>query len=623
MTVYFISRHAGAQRWARYHDSRGELPLHIDRYEEHFDPRWTEPGDVVIGTLPLNVIAELQARGGQFVSLDLQTPPHRRGQELTATEMTAMGALLTPYRVQALETRSVAARAAPGRAAERDDRRLMLMLVSDQLQPQLIGLDLNPSTYAWLVHTPAMRAKAKHLSTMLARWPRPVSATLVPIDDVPFHQLQGVARTVLAQAEQAGFGAIVLNATGGTKPMMMAFAQATLDAQRQEAPVQLCYVDTATKSADDFNSGKPRSLRRVLNIEQLIECSQRRLAGAAHPAEEFRKQMARTTLHHQMLRASGNFLELLNGCLAQHARDWEERKGRRGQVTVERWLANVLNRYGSDGQPSIAALWHQAGVLDREPEFAQDRGELSLRSEAELAYLRGGWLEAHVARLLSTCGADDWAAGLQVVGENAAGEDAAKANELDGVIAAGNRLLVIEVKTARQLRKKGGGKGDGSERNAVAEQAFYKLDSLGTQLAPLFSARWYVSALPLDAADLERAKNLRIRVFAPGTGPLHEHIAELPNALAQWVRESQGEMPASELLRPSTVGVDLKKWGPAATKPYAAAPDPLGSSVKPGAQDKLRALKLQIQAASPTTGAASSAGSANPPERSSKRNRTR
>lgn len=94
MTTLFITRHPGAIEWAA---RRG---LHIDRQIAHIDPATIQPGDVVIGILPVNLAAEVCARGGQFFNLSLDLPPDARGRELTADELERYGARLEEYNVE-------------------------------------------------------------------------------------------------------------------------------------------------------------------------------------------------------------------------------------------------------------------------------------------------------------------------------------------------------------------------------------------------------------------------------------------------------------------------------------------------------------------------------------------
>lgn len=94
MTTYFISRHAGAVDWA---ESEG---FHVDHRLNHFNPCIVEPGDRILGTLPINLVAEVNARGGTYFHLTLELPAEARGKELTAEDMRTYGARLEGYAAQ-------------------------------------------------------------------------------------------------------------------------------------------------------------------------------------------------------------------------------------------------------------------------------------------------------------------------------------------------------------------------------------------------------------------------------------------------------------------------------------------------------------------------------------------
>jgi CRISPR-associated protein Csx16 len=95
MTTWFITRHEGAREWAR---RRG---FEIDRLANHLDPDEIRVGDAVLGSLPVNLAAEVCGRGGRYFHLTLPLPPEWRGQELSADDMERFGARLEEFRVTA------------------------------------------------------------------------------------------------------------------------------------------------------------------------------------------------------------------------------------------------------------------------------------------------------------------------------------------------------------------------------------------------------------------------------------------------------------------------------------------------------------------------------------------
>lgn len=93
MTTYFVTRHPGAKEWA------ARQGLKVDRLLDHLDPADIQPGDTVIGILPVNLAAEICARGGRYINISLDLPLSARGQELTADQLEAFRARLEEYAV--------------------------------------------------------------------------------------------------------------------------------------------------------------------------------------------------------------------------------------------------------------------------------------------------------------------------------------------------------------------------------------------------------------------------------------------------------------------------------------------------------------------------------------------
>lgn len=94
MTTWFVCRHPGALEWAR---TEG---LEIDETIAHLDLVRIEPGDVVIGVLPVHLAATVQQRGARYVHICLDLPPACRGLELCAQQMRRFGARLQAYCIE-------------------------------------------------------------------------------------------------------------------------------------------------------------------------------------------------------------------------------------------------------------------------------------------------------------------------------------------------------------------------------------------------------------------------------------------------------------------------------------------------------------------------------------------
>lgn len=97
MTTYFITRHPGALEWAAQEGLTGAECI------AHLDLAHIGPGDRVIGTLPVNLAAEVCAKGARYLHLSLRLPAEARGTELSAEEMRRYGASLREYRIEPVD----------------------------------------------------------------------------------------------------------------------------------------------------------------------------------------------------------------------------------------------------------------------------------------------------------------------------------------------------------------------------------------------------------------------------------------------------------------------------------------------------------------------------------------
>ena len=58
MTTYFITRHSGAIDWAK------QQGIQVDEQLSHLDTSMIQKGDTVLGTLLVNLIAQVCEKGG-------------------------------------------------------------------------------------------------------------------------------------------------------------------------------------------------------------------------------------------------------------------------------------------------------------------------------------------------------------------------------------------------------------------------------------------------------------------------------------------------------------------------------------------------------------------------------
>ena len=90
MTAYFVSRHRGAVEWAQ---RRGIAATLIS----HLEPAIIQKGDLVLGTLPIQLVARINESGARYLHLEMEAPEKERGKDLTADDMERIGAKLVEY----------------------------------------------------------------------------------------------------------------------------------------------------------------------------------------------------------------------------------------------------------------------------------------------------------------------------------------------------------------------------------------------------------------------------------------------------------------------------------------------------------------------------------------------
>lgn len=93
MTTWFISRHPGAERWMKANG------IHYDHHLTHLEGQPIAAGDTVIGSLPVNLAAEVCAKGAHYWNLSLILPEGARGRELSADELDLYQARLEAFSI--------------------------------------------------------------------------------------------------------------------------------------------------------------------------------------------------------------------------------------------------------------------------------------------------------------------------------------------------------------------------------------------------------------------------------------------------------------------------------------------------------------------------------------------
>lgn len=97
MTNWLVSRHLGAIEWIQLQG------IKIDKQVEHLDISQVKAGDLVVGTLPIQLAAEVCARKAKYLHLCLDMPQTLRGKELDCETLIELGAKLKEFKISFIE----------------------------------------------------------------------------------------------------------------------------------------------------------------------------------------------------------------------------------------------------------------------------------------------------------------------------------------------------------------------------------------------------------------------------------------------------------------------------------------------------------------------------------------
>jgi putative CRISPR-associated protein (TIGR02620 family) len=102
---YLLTRHEGTLEWLKQQLGSQHPFVHIQHLD---DAHALQAGDHVLGNLPLDRVAKLNALGIRYSHVVIHVPFHLRGTELTAANLAAHGAHLQEFRVLTLSASPLA-----------------------------------------------------------------------------------------------------------------------------------------------------------------------------------------------------------------------------------------------------------------------------------------------------------------------------------------------------------------------------------------------------------------------------------------------------------------------------------------------------------------------------------
>lgn len=552
---YFVTRHRGAVTWAARNGLRARKVE-----TSNFDPAVLQPGDVVMGILPMHLVAEVNRRGGHYWNLTMDVPPEWRGRELTAEEMTACHARLEEFRVLQLgpRTEHMGTPEVWDETDAGDRPALHLCIATGQQLPNAATIRLTPWDRVAIFASPRMRESADRLAAYVRdearrrghaageealRYPLPEHSQLPAVRAA----VQTALRDLRAQFPQHR---LVLNITGGLKLMTLGFA----DVLRAQARILYCDAERGVietvepEGVEPIPLGPELDIDAYLRVQGFVVRSGGRVDDAQRRRIEARRRLTatlalklvdlasdlRARFHSldgasQITKGSGALLHALAARAVE--------TGRRGRF--EPLQRATLDANQSLGAVSTALLDHlsDAGLLTKRTRTIarppQVGGGVEVEVELVFAdadaahYVAGGYLEEFTWLSARAAGLPDSHVALNAHLDPLLQRAARKTdtlNEIDVAVTWNARMLFIECKAGRQLR-------DGLKSQPILNKAAAIRDGMGGSQAE----SWIVGNASLsttDEADIRaRAKVLRLAIRT-GEGEL----ARMPTTMAEWAR---------------------------------------------------------------------------------------
>ncbi len=504
MKYWFVSRHPGAIDWAL---QEGLVPLdQMHEVKFSIDPKQdVREGDVVMGTLPVHLAAQVCAQGARYLHLAMDIPDQWRDMELTPLQMRSFGARLQEFVVVGQEPLE----AVP---TIKDGGSVHVCIVSDQQFANLLPILKRRPDRIELVCSPEMAAPGRGLDTLansLSRFgyggesvtPHLLGAECSSEMYASREQARALRNRLLKEYPNHK---ITLNATGGTKAISAGFI-------REFQGFETIYTDTARANSIRFMADYPRDLEPmgvlINSIDDYFHCQGYEVVRCSSRDPEWRRLAKERIIITEFLTKNSThpLLGFFNRAKYGIEQDLFGNSASKGLSEQERdvALANVLPNCPIRG---LVSGWFvnplsEAGLLR-----ANENGQFVFASLNSSKYLTGGWIEEWAWLQAIDCGAQAVEANVVLRSTDRSGDNkpvsAVVENELDLVLLHNNRLLIGECKTInwRGLSAK--------------QEIFNKLDALGTHARGLTGKSVLISAQELDGVAFERARAYGIQVFA-------------------------------------------------------------------------------------------------------------
>ncbi len=380
-------------------------------------------------------------------------------------------------------------------------------LVSEQLQPNLIPafIDTSCQGVVLVLGDKTLLDKAERLTKLYQGRGLPILWTSEGTSSHRLVQLQKQANTLIDWlATHHADKQWMLNATCGTKPMALAFANA-FNRYNSEHPetasngiprALIFYTDSQNREIPLLNEGIDYALpwQAVMNLDEMLAASGFEISQEIDLDND------------DEIRSRAELTRYLG---KQFQGPCQQMQSNLQGMASKAYLDFPLNQ--NQAMPSVPhgpyAELYQRLVGANIIVWDGSSQQICFQSEDACRYLAGRWLEELTYLTACECGFEQVAMSVEGIWSGSSvklNSERGKNNEFDILICHNNQLLIIECKAKSWYERQ---KDESTNQDVVL-----KLESLGRKLGGIYGERLLISARQLPDEMVQRAKDNRIKL---------------------------------------------------------------------------------------------------------------
>lgn len=501
MSTFFVTRHPGARAWAK------EQGFTVDtmHFIENFAPDMVNDGDMVIGTLPVHLIAQVCRKGARYQHLSMEIPPELRGMELDLAQMAACNARLEEYDV------ALTGLNGPSRTAFNQENHIQFCLASDQNEANyLTAAELRPKK-VYIFCSAAQRIQNSAMNLQSALKAINIQSEIIPnFPETDLETLRSFFARQFQRVRDENPGAhCLLNATGGRKDMSFVCSQVFSVSEN----TTVVYLDSQSQKIQVLFPWAAPSLElkhSLMTIESAMTLRGFEVKSRTTDNQEWQVRVIdRANLTSWLAQKACQFTGFLS------ALNFTASKAKQQSGFMPFELKNKPYNVRARDEEVLGRF-----VEEKLIEWDSENKAIRFINNDTREYLNGFWLEEFTWLVLRKFGEADYGSGIEV--QHCQQKNIK--NEIDFALTRSNRLLLVECKT-KNLKNS----------LDVGNQELYRIDSLQKQLGGSAATSFLISVTSLNPDIEQRARQNRTVVIS---GPA---IVGLKDAATLWKDGSSAE----------------------------------------------------------------------------------